>query len=393
LTIFDFTSSLYLGLRHPSGALRPFRQLTVGVPAAVRSPAEAEELAGSLARLMGCSAGIVGTSTLHIFWDLFCILCQRRSALLIVGEIYPIALWGIERSEALGVPVARIAADDPERVSSGAHAWSRRGIRPIIVTDGIFFPEGRIAPLGAYSEIAAANGGLLVIDDTQALGILGSAPTARSPYGRGGGGSFRFHGLAGPHLVGVCSLAKAFGVPVAVLAASPPVVRRFATESATRLYCSPPSMAVLAAATRALDLNRKCGEDLRARLLNNIRWFQRGLASAGLEPAGGLMPVQTLSFGSGGEARAIRQGLSHAGIRALVVPNPVGRGGRVVLVITAMHGPIHIERAVAALDRILPTSDRIHSSSESLDRRLGSRAKSVRRPYRSKSSGMLASAA
>lgn len=360
---FDFTSSLYLGLCHSSEALTPFRQLTVGVPAAIRSPAEAEELASSLAQLMGCSAGILGTSTLHVFWDLFCILCQPLSALLIVGEIYPIALWGIERVEALGVPVVQIAVHDPERVWRDAQVWSRRGFRPIIVTDGSFFPEGRIAPLGAYAQIAAANGGLLVIDDTQALGILGTAPTARSPYGRGGGGSFRFHSLTGPHLVAVCSLAKAFGVPVAVLAASRLVVRMFATESATRRHSSPPSMAVLAAAARALDLNRRCGEDLRAHLLNNIRCFRRGLARVGLKPTGGLMPVQTLSFGPETNARAIHQGLARAGIRALVVPNPVGRGGSVVLVITAMHRPIHLERAVVALDRLLPASDSIPTSS------------------------------
>jgi 8-amino-7-oxononanoate synthase len=208
LTNLDFTSSLYLGLCHPSRVLTPFRQLTIGVPAAVRSPDEAEDIAGSLAQLTGCSAGSLGTSTLHVFWDLFCILCRRQSAILIVGEIYPIALWGIERAAALGVPVARVAVHDQERVSRCTQAWSRRGIRPIIVTDGIFLPEGRIAPLGPDARIAAANGGLLVIDDTQALGILGSGPTACSPYGRGGGGSFRFHGLAGPHLVVILHLKR-----------------------------------------------------------------------------------------------------------------------------------------------------------------------------------------
>jgi 8-amino-7-oxononanoate synthase len=362
LTDLDFTSSLYLGLRHPSGVLRPFRQLTIGVPAAVRSPPQAEELGGSLARLMGCSAGVLGTSTLHLFWDLFSILCQRQSAILIVGDIYPIALWGIERAAALGVPVARVAGHDPERVLRRAQAWSRRGMRPIIVTDGIFFPEGRIAPLAPYAWIAAANGGLLVIDDTQALGILGSAPTACSPYGQGGGGSFRFHGLVGPHLVGVCSLAKAFGVPVAVLVGSRLMVRTFKTESATRRHTSPPSMAVLAAAARAIDLNRRCGEGLRARMLVNICRFRCKLASAGLRPDGGLMPVQTLSFGPEGEARAIHQGLTRAGIRALVAPNPSQSGGRVILVITARHRPSELERAAVALQRLLPASGRIESS-------------------------------
>jgi 7-keto-8-aminopelargonate synthetase-like enzyme len=107
-------------------------------------------------------------------------------------------------------------------------------------------------------------------------------------------------------------------------------------------------MAVLAAAARALDLNRRCGEGLRARLLDNIRRFRGELARAGLQPAaGGLMPVQTLSFGPESEARAIHEGLTRAGIRALVSPNPVRSGGRVVFVITAEHGPIDIARSKA----------------------------------------------
>jgi 8-amino-7-oxononanoate synthase len=342
----------------------------MGVPAAVRSPAQAEDLASSLARLMGCSAGILGTSTLHVFWDVFCILCRQQSAILIVGEIYPIALWGIERAAALGVPVARVAAHDPERVLTRTQACSRGGMRPIIVTDGIFFPEGHIAPLAAYAGIAAANGGLLVIDDTQALGILGSAPTACSPYGQGGGGSFRFHGLVGPHLVGVSSLAKAFGVPVAVLVGSRLMVQTFETKSATRRHTSPPSMAVLAAAGRAIDLNRRCGERLRARLLDNIRRFRRELASAGLQPAGGLMPVQTLSFGPERAAHAIHQGLTRAGIRALIAANPSQSGGRVLLVITASHRPSDLERAAVVLERLLPASGSLRSSGAPEDPRL-----------------------
>jgi len=362
LTNLDFTSSLYLELRHPSEALAPFRQLTTGVPAAVRSPAEADDLAGSLGRLMGCSAAILGTTTLHIFWELFCILCRRQSGLLIVGEIYPIALWGVERAAALGVPVARVVAHEPGRVSKRAQAWSRRGIRPIIVTDGIFFPEGRIAPLRSYGRIAAASGGLLVIDDTQGLGILGNNPTASAPYGHGGGGSFRFHDLTGPHLIGVCSLAKAFGVPIAVLAGSGPMVRAFASKSATRRHSSPPSMAVLAAGIRAITINRRCGDHLRARLLDNIRRFRHMLTGAGLQPAGGLMPVQTLSFGPEKEAGAIHLGLTRAGIRALVAPNPILSGGRVILVITASHRPSDLKHAAVALERLLPASSRVPSS-------------------------------
>jgi hypothetical protein len=81
-----------------------------------------------------------------------------------------------------------------------------------------------------------------------------------------------------------------------------------------------------------------------------------------LQPAGGLMPVQTLSFGPEREARAIHQGLTRAGIQALVAPNPTRSGGRVILVITASHRPSDLDRAAIALERLLPASNRVASS-------------------------------
>ena len=134
------------------------------------------------------------------------------------------------------------------------------------------------------------------------------------------------------------------------------MVQTFEAKSATRRHTSPPSMAVLAAAARAIDLNRRCGEGLRARMLVNIRRFRCELASAGLRPDGGLMQVQTLSFGPEREARAIHQGLTRAGIRALVAPNPSQSGGRVILVITARHRLSDVERAAVALEQLLPAS-------------------------------------
>jgi len=70
----DFTSALYLGLRHGAGSLRPWARLTTGRPAALADPPGAREVAGALAALAGCGAGSLAPSTLHLFWDLFGVL-------------------------------------------------------------------------------------------------------------------------------------------------------------------------------------------------------------------------------------------------------------------------------------------------------------------------------
>jgi hypothetical protein len=89
------------------------------------------------------------------------------------------------------------------------------------------------------------------------------------------------------------------------------------------------------------------------------------LTGAGLQPTGGLMPVQTLSFRSEKEAGAVHAGLTRAGIRALVAPEPVLSGRRIIFVITAKHQPIDLERAALALKRILSPSIGLSSGKES----------------------------
>ena len=69
--MLDFTSALYLGLRHPSRSLRAWPALTAGQPAALESPARRFGVARQLAALQGCERATLLPSTLHLFWDLF----------------------------------------------------------------------------------------------------------------------------------------------------------------------------------------------------------------------------------------------------------------------------------------------------------------------------------
>ena len=69
--MLDFTSALYLGLRHPSASLRPWAALTTGRPAALGRAAGRRGGRQQLAALQGCERPSLLPSTLHLFWDLF----------------------------------------------------------------------------------------------------------------------------------------------------------------------------------------------------------------------------------------------------------------------------------------------------------------------------------
>ena len=89
--VLDFTSALYLGFWHATPAFPPWPRLTTGAPAALADPPGADHVAARLARLQGCETAVLGTSTLHVFWDVLGWLGRDGTAIYVDAGAYPIA--------------------------------------------------------------------------------------------------------------------------------------------------------------------------------------------------------------------------------------------------------------------------------------------------------------
>jgi 8-amino-7-oxononanoate synthase len=203
--------------------------------------------------------------------------------------------------------------------------------------------------MAAYLDSVRVYGGQLVIDDTQALGIYGHSERGNAPYGRGGGGSLRWHNIGGDEVVVIASLAKGLGAPMAVLAGSHVIVQRFEEQSETRVHCSPPSIAAMHAAEHALHVNDQCGDELRRRLAQNVRRFRQRLAQAGLAARDGVFPMQTLKLSPDLDAIGLHQRLLERGIQAVLHRGRNGSGPRISFIITARHSWTDVDRAVNGL--------------------------------------------
>lgn len=348
----DFTSALYLGFRHPLRSLRPWCTFSTGSPAAFAPPPGEKRLASQLAHLQGCEAGVLGPSTFHLFWDLFGMLGRHPVAIYFDAELYPIARWGVERVKAFGAPVHRFAHHDAEQLRRMLERDRQAALRPIVVTDG-FCPDcGKLAPLRSYAESVGTYGGRLVVDDTQALGIFGAARGPNAPYGVGGGGMLQHVGVGGSQVLLISSLAKAFGVPIAVLSGSRAAVQEFTQNSETRMHCSPPSIASIHALARAVRLNHSHGDRLRLRLARLVMRLRQNAARAGLRFTGGQFPVQTLAPATDAETERLHQALLHRGVQTVLRRTSNGAGLRISFLITARHTPQAIDYAVATLARL-----------------------------------------
>lgn len=333
--MIDFTSSLYLGLEHGSESLPGWKRLTLGKPAALAPVPGSRDAETELARLTGCERALLAPSTLHLFWDLFSILAARGVSIFLDQGAYPIARWGVERAATFGVPVRLFPHYDAQALQEAMEEGTGRPT--VIVADGYCPVCGKAAPLLAYLELAKSRDGLVVIDDTQALGIFGRSSSPWMPYGTGGGGSLQRAGLRGPSLLLVSSLAKAFGVPVAVLSGSEARLSEYEAKSQTRVHCSPPSVAATRAATHALRINRSDGDSLRLRLGRRVARFREWLRESDMIATDSLFPLQSLRLPQGVEPRAVYETLVQRGVRTVLHRGTDNSGEHISFVITAQH--------------------------------------------------------
>lgn len=346
--MLDFTSALYLGLNHAHAELRPWSQLTLGKPAALSSPPASETLADQLAQLIGCERATLGASTLHLFWDLFGQLSREHIAIYVDAGTYPIARWSVERALARGALVRGFKHHDVRALQTALLRDRVHGRMPVIVTDGFCPGCGRHAPLRAYLDSVRAYAGRLIIDDTQALGIYGRSVRS-GPYGSGGGGSLRWFAINDEHVLVISSLAKGFGVPIAVFAGSAKAIAHFTQHSETRVHCSPPSLAMLHAAEHALIVNAGQGDWLRDQLAQRVRYFRARLSELSLSADGGWFPVQTLRLEPEQIVIDVHERLRGAGIETVLHRDRDGSGPRLSFILTTRQRRSEIDRAVAAL--------------------------------------------
>jgi 8-amino-7-oxononanoate synthase len=319
--VLDLTSSLYLGVVHPSTRLPDSSSLTLGVPAALRQPPAAAELAERMARLVGAPTARLSASTLHAFFDLGAALAatHRRVRVAVDVAAYPIGRLGLgARLSGPDGRIDRVAHFDVEAARRWAERERRSGQVPVVLVDGWCPGCGRVAPIAALGAALVSEGGLLVVDDTQGIGMLGHDRGDGHPWGHGGGGSLARSG-GGPGVLVVASLAKAFGAPLAVVAGPVPLVTATWQRGPTVIHSSPPPVPVLLAGVRALDLNERVGERLRSRLLSLLERLRRRLAGVGLSVESGPFPVVRVPLPSSDAAAHVVGQLERAGVRAVAL--------------------------------------------------------------------------
>jgi 8-amino-7-oxononanoate synthase len=330
-------------------------------------------VASALAKLQGCERATLLPSTLHLFFDLFEVLRREGMRLYIDAGAYPIARWGAERAASRGAPLRQFPHYDPISAQHMIEQDSASGLRPVILADGFCPHCGRAAPLPEYLRCVIRDRGYVVLDDTQALGIWGQAPGELSPYGSGGGGSLRLHNISSPSIILGSSLAKGFGVPLAVLGGGGELISQFVQGSETRVHSSQPSAAVLHAARHALLVNTARGDAIRRHLAELVTRFRKQNRRVGLGGPRGIFPAQAVASYPHSDPVRLQQMLHAAGVRTLVVRDREAHANKLLFVFNGLH---RIEDVDQATDILAATVGRRPSRHRRQEIALATRARS-----------------
>jgi glycine C-acetyltransferase len=210
----------------------------------------------------------------------------------------------------------------------------------LIATDGVFSMDGYLAPLEQICDLAERYGALVHVDDSHATGVMGP----------GGRGTPEHAGVMDRVDIITGTLGKALGGATGGFTAGRrAIVELLRQRSRPYLFSNTVAPAMVAGALEAVRLAAE-GDELRARLRDNMRFFREGLADAGFELLPGDHPIIPVMLHDARRAAALAEALLAKGVYVIAFSYPVVPKGRARIrcQISATHSRDELSRAVAA---------------------------------------------
>ncbi|HEY3732955.1 MAG TPA: aminotransferase class I/II-fold pyridoxal phosphate-dependent enzyme [Streptosporangiaceae bacterium] len=188
----------------------------------------------------------------------------------------------------------------------------------LVVTEGVFSVDGDLAPLAALHRVTREHGGLLVIDEAHALGVLG-------PGGRGAAADA---GLAGqPDVVRTLTLSKSLAAQGGAVLGSAEVIQTLIDTGRSFIFdtgLAPPCAGAALAALGLLAADPELGSRVRA----SARAIAAEAARLGLAASSPAAGVVSVILGEPDAALAAQRICARHGVRAGCFRPPSVPAGR-----------------------------------------------------------------
>jgi glycine C-acetyltransferase len=210
----------------------------------------------------------------------------------------------------------------------------------LISTDGVFSMDGVIAQLDKICDLAERYNALVHVDDSHSTGIVG----------KGGRGTAEHCNCIERIDVLTSTLGKALGgASGGFTSGKKEIVEILRQRSRPYLFSNTVPPTVVAGARKAVELAAK-GDDLRARLRDNMQFFRDGLAKAGFDLLPGEHPIIPVMLYDAKPAVKLAEELLKRGVYVIAFSYPVVPKGRARIrtQMSAAHTRDELERALVA---------------------------------------------
>ena len=293
-----------------------------------------KELEARLSRFLGMDDTILYTSCFDANTGLFETLLGPEDAVISDELNHASIIDGIRLCKAQRFRYRNSDMGELEaRLRDASNARTR-----LIATDGVFSMDGAVANLPDICGLADQFGALVMVDDSHAVGVMGST----------GRGTPDYHGVVERVDIVTGTLGKALGgASGGYTSARQEVVDLLRQRSRPYLFSNSLAPAIVAASIRAIEL-LAADTELWDRLQANTRFFRAQIAEAGFEVLPGEHPIVPIMLGDAALANRFADRMLEKGIYVVGFSYPIVPRGkaRIRTQISAAHTRKDLELAV-----------------------------------------------
>jgi 7-keto-8-aminopelargonate synthetase-like enzyme len=241
-----------------------------------------------------------------------------------------------------GKKVVKFSHRDINDLSEKIKNNCKKGERPLIASDGVFPIKAITAPVGEYLRIAEKYKGIVWIDDSHGVGVLGE----------NGRGTYEHHQLKSESLYMGATLSKAFGAYGGFIVGNTEFIKQVKKGNVITGSSAPPN-AMVAAAIKGIELLDQ-NPVWRKNLWENALFLKKGLNEIGIITSPDTIPIATFNWENPQRMEKIQTELTDAGIFIQYL-NYIGSGnhGALRMVVNAFHSKSEIDHLIKNLSQLI----------------------------------------
>jgi glycine C-acetyltransferase len=303
-----------------------------------------KQLEASISKFLGTEDTILYGSCFDANGGLFETLLTEEDAVISDELNHASIIDGVRLCKAKRY---RYRNNDMADLEAQLQAADAAGVRfKLIATDGVFSMDGVIADLKSVCDLADKYGALVMVDDSHAVGFVGT-------HGRG---TAEYCGVEGRVDIITGTLGKALGGSSGgYTSGHKEIIELLRQRSRPYLFSNTLAPSIAAASIKVMELLASDeGLELCRRVKENGEHFRREMSKLGFTLAGKDHPIVPVMLGDAQLAGRMAEELLKEGIYVIGFSFPVVPKGkaRIRTQMSAAHTTAQIDRAVAAFAKV-----------------------------------------